>query len=516
MGILDRFRRAKGGEVVASEPAPPIETKPPGPVVVTRSYRAAELDNYTSDWPATPVTPYALIHQQLSATRARARHEARWNDYAKRYVWMLKQGVIGPRGFTLQGQFRNPDGTIDVVANEAFEAHWQKWATDKRACDARERMTWTGMLQQAVHGLATDGEILLRRHLDGPMGIRYEAIDPVLLDLNYQEDFPDGRVIRMGIELDRGNRRLAYHFNRQSTAYGYGHNYQTGERFRVPANEIHHIFVPDGIDALRGMPWLATPAYRLHQVGEYENSAVIASRVGANKMGFRKVAPATEGYTGAVRETPKLEQSEPGAWEDIGLDDDIVTYDPTYPHQQYAEFTKQQLRGVAAGMLVSYPTLSNDLDGVNYTTIRHDSLTERDYYVLVQNFIVECLINDVYADWLRVQLVRGVPIPRRGGGSRNAAVNVTKFSRVHWQGRRWDWVDPQNEIAGATDEVALGVNSRQGIMRAKGRDPEQVWRELEEEKRRGFEIPGAGAPPAATDADQGDDDEDDTTDDTDA
>lgn len=468
-----------------------------------RSWRAGEWTDLTADWSLSPQWAYSLTQNHLSTLRARARNESRTNDFAKRYIGMLKTGVVGPGGFKLQACFEDPRGK-DMVANRAFEQHWRQWAGDPRACDVRQRSTFTEMCHQWLGSLATDGEVFVRWRRRGPMGYQLETIEPLTIDHTYHDTLPNGRVVRFGVEVDEFGAPFAFYQNK-GNAREFPYPYPTGERERIPATDIYHLFITESIDQLRGFPWLSTPMYRMHMLDGFEESALINARAAAAKMGFKKQRE-PERYAGEGGQGSGVEEIQPGLYADyLSEHEDWITHDPSYPNGDFKDYVRQMLRGVSSGLEVSYPTLANDLEGVNYTSLRHDALMERDVYMRLQHWFADHLLTPVYLDWLMVRIVEGIPIPRQGGGFRAASVgNLQKYRNIKWLGRRWQWVDPLKEIQAAEKAVQLGVTTRRQIIADQGNDPDEVLEEVEVERER-F---GAVAEPAGGSGDSQESDDD--------
>jgi len=160
----------------------------------------------------------------------------------------------------------------------------------------------------------------------------------------------------------------------------------------------------------------------------------------------------------------------------------FTPFDPDYPHQQFGAFVKTCLRGVASGLGVSYNSLSNDLEGVNYSSIRAGVLEDREAWKATQEWMSERFLRRVYLNWLPQALGLGVILGQ--GGSPLPLSRLDKFSRHTWRPRRWDWVDPLKDTNANVIAVNNGLKSRQQIIRESGGDPEQVWSELEAEAER--------------------------------
>jgi capsid protein len=59
-----------------------------------------------------------------------------------------------------------------------------------------------------------------------------------------------------------------------------------------------------------------------------------------------------------------------------------------------------------------------------------------------------------------------------------------KFNNPVWQPKRWAWVDPLKDIKAQEAAVLNGFKSVSDVIRETGREPEEVWRELEKDIER--------------------------------
>lgn len=478
-----------------------------------RSFNAAESSHLTSSFRSDHHSLNQDLEVSLSTLRGRSRHLAKNNDYVKRFFRMVQNHIVGPNGFALSVPCQRPDGTIDEYDKAVCEKTYARWAR-RGVCEVTGRLSIVQLERLAALLCARDGEAFIRRVKGGrehnAFGYALQIIDPVLVDETYRADYPDGRRIRMGVETNAWGRPLAYHLLQDvETRFG-------SRRVRVDASEIWHLFIQDEPSQVRGVPWIHTAMRRLHDLGGYEEAAVIAARVGASNMGFF-VPPADQtGDRGALAdeqvETPDGESqlvrdATPGTFEELPPGYDFRHFDPDYPHANFDQFVKAMLRGVASGMGADYNTLANDLQGVNYSSIRSGKLETQDEWMCLQGWFREGLLEPLWPEWLEHAFVSG-QLP---------TLPVSKFDKYNvavWQGRRWPWVDPLKDAQARVIELNNGLNSFSNVMRELGRDPEAIWRELEKDKARlkGL-LPATTTPPAqsaggSTSGAQNDDDED--------
>jgi lambda family phage portal protein len=126
------------------------------------------------------------------------------------------------------------------------------------------------------------------------------------------------------------------------------------------------------------------------------------------------------------------------------------------------------LRGMAAGVGISYENLSADYSQSNYSSSRLALLNDRDTYRALQSWVILNLHQPVYEAWLDMAVLSGrlnLPIyeltPRR-------------YQSVRWQPRGWSWVDPQKEINATISAVGAGLTTLTDEIAKQGGDIEDL------------------------------------------
>lgn len=444
-----------------------------------RMFEATKQDRLTGDWLTHPVTAEWLIRQHQRVLVARAREQAVNNDYAKAFIRMCRQNIVGPKGVMLQAQSRDEKGALDTLANQAIESAFAKWG-HRDSCDVAGRQSWRSLQASAVVSACKDGEFMFRKIFGqdaGPFGFALQVLDPQRCHPQFdQYDLPDGRFIRAGIEFNQYGRPIAYHFTvaKESDAF-YNYSYAGLHYHRIPAEEIIHGFLPEMVGQKRGLPWMATGLFRMKQLVGFENAAIVNARIGASKMG---VIQWKEGRGPEFEEDEQLGfemSAEPGEFPVLPEGAELHEWNPQYPSGEFATFNKAMLRGIAAGFGVLYNNLANDLEGVNFSSIRQGTLDEREHWKEMQEWLIESLIQPVFETWLPRALlgghitVKGRPLkPER----------IDRYAVVSWQPRRWAWIDPQADIQAAVTAKNHLLDSPGRIIREQGRDPSDVWREI--------------------------------------
>lgn len=496
MALFDFLRRG-------TAPAAPLASAPRQRIArAQRNFKAGVTDRLTASWTSADETVNMALLKSLRTMRARSRDWARNNEYGRKFFQMVTTNIVGHAGFTLKVDCRRPDGQPDLQDSARVLAAYRRWCK-------RGQFEVTGKLSEnqfdalALRMIARDGEVLIRKVEGADRGIHHcqlQLLPAHLLDEEHNRDLGSGNRIRMGVEFDAWMKPVAYHLRiMNGTADMHG---VAGRRYqRVAAEEIIHLFVADEVEQWRGAPWPSVALRPARHLSQYDEAALIAANVGASKQGFfKQIDPEAGAPLSGESDTEDsadaqdfIHEATPGSFDVIPDGYEFQGYDPTYPTQMYDPFTKAVARRLATGLLVTYHGLTGDLTQVNFSSIRAGTLDEREAWKMMQGWYIETKKEAVFEWWLGRALLfdadlRALPYAK-----------FDKFNAPVFTGRRWDWVDPKADVQADQEAVRLAIKSRSQIIRESGRDPEEVWAELEAEDARGFTLsaaPGAAADPA--------------------
>lgn len=478
-----------------------------------RALEAAQTPAWMASWGGSAQTLNLDMQAGLATVVARSRNLWRNNDYARRYRELLLNNLLGPAGLRLQMRLLMRDGRPNEDINGRIEDAWWQWG-QIGACDVTGKLGWEDIEALCVEALARDGEFLLRQVI-GAEGYQLQVLDATLLDVSYNQFLGNDRRISMGVELDAWDRPVAYHLrNNGRTEFS---NAVPHARVRVPAEEIIHGFIAEEAGQVRGWPWTGTSARRLHLAADYENAAAVASSNAAKRVGFF-VSPNGEAppgiadtivsgvlemakQQGKVLSAQEIEQitaaatkyatAVPGTFDTLPQGYDFRPFESEYPHTNHGDFIKTCMRAVASGLGISYVSLGNDLESVNYSSARVGILEEREGYKRKQARLTCLLHARVLKAWLPIALVK-VPALR----TLDPARLPQYLSAATWQPRRWAGIDPKKEAEAAEINLRLGLTSRRRLILERGEDPDEIFAELEQEKELFGEIAPAADKPA--------------------
>lgn len=442
-----------------------------------RGYAAAGVGRTLADWIASTTSQDSETKSSLRLLRNRARQMERDNDYVRNALRIITNNVIGT-GVNMQAQIRGRRGpgagNLSTDQNSFVEQEWKKW---KRAdsCHAAGTMSFSEIERLVVRSVARDGEVFIRlipqRFGRSKVPFALELIEPDQLDESFSGVATNGNEIRMGVEIDRWQRPVAYHFYTQHPGdLDAGGRQGTGQRrIRVPADEVIHLFVADRVGQTRGVPWFATALIRLRHMSGYEEAEVIAARASACQMGFIESPDLDHEYDqGDMADYDRVEDFEPGKIKSLAPGEKFTSHNPTRPSGLLDPFMRYMLRGVASGLGVSYESLSRDYSQSNYSSSRLALLDDRDTWKVLQGWIIERFHQRVHERFIAMGVLGGVfNFP-------GYELDAERYTTPRWIPRGWSWIDPSKEVTATKAAVRAGFMTMADAVAQAGGDFEEL------------------------------------------
>jgi len=412
----------------------------------------------------------------LRKLRSRSRELADNDPTAAKFLSLCVVNIIGKHGIKLQPKVKNLRGDkLAADLNDQILSEWQEWC--KRGnCTLDGQLSFDELERLMVRTGAMDGEFLLiERATDNPWGFALQMVDMDQLDHTFfLEQTAQGTEIRMGVEVDKYRKPVAYwlwnrHPNEWSSA--------SIARKRVPAESVIHAYLPDSANQTRGVPWMAPAMYLMNMLRGYLEAEVTAARVGACQMGVIMNDKGTDEFEGEGRnadETVTMD-AQPGGFLQLN-GATFESFKPEHPSTAFGQFVKEVKRGIAACLGVSYNSLAEDLEGVNFSSIRAGLLNERDMWRVRQKWMIESFHKRVFRSWLSAAVLSG-----------RISLSVRDEEQVveqcKWHSRGWPWVDPQKDMQANITGVSNGFTTRSRILGEQGYDLEEALKELAEEEK---------------------------------
>lgn len=446
-----------------------------------RTYAGAVQNRLTSDWLTTNTSADSEIRMSLRVLRNRTRQLVRDNDYAKSAMRNIRNNVVG-KGIAFQGQvMMRRGGRLDEKTNNAIEKAWLKWGR-KKTCHTAGTLSFKDIQRMVITSVAESGEVLIRFIYQpfggGKIPFALEIIESDQLVDEWNGRSENGNEVRMGVEVDQWQRPVAYYlYPKHPGDYQFTGVPQANRYIRVPAEEILHLGVPERVGQTRYVPWFHTALKRLNNLGGYEEAEIVAARATAAVMGFIQSPEGNDAIgDDGVENGERVYDFEPGTIKELQAGETFAGFNPTRPNAQMDPFMRLMLRGVAAGIGQSYESLSRDYSQSNYSSSRLALLDDRDNWRVLQEWMIESFLQEVYEKWLEMAVLCGVlNLPAY-------EIDPEIYNEVRWMPRGWESVDPLKEATANRLNVRSGFTTAQAVISEQGGDYEEVYKQLRRER----------------------------------
>ena len=420
------------------------------------------------------------IHDALRRIKSQARSIFQRSPTARKIVRASAAMAVG-KGCMLRIK-NTPDGLAALI-----EERWKEWG-EVGNCTIDQRHSWLQLQYLDIQAQYIDGEYILISREEGPHGFRLETMDAGRLDVEYNRSRSDRRKVVMGIEFDRREAATAYWFQRKPRAtrqYVLGSFTPKEPPFRVRGERVLHLFDRDFVDQYRGVPILATAMQGISNIHKYAHLEIQAASNAAAATPYitsgDNVIDQSDNYD---QDTQPVEFSGESISQ-LPRGYGIESFSPEHPTMSFPEFLKAQTQNVSAAMDVPYSQTSGDYGAANFSSERSAMLTQRDVVVRFQELLVR-QSEWTFSKWLERAVLSGV-LPME-------AIRA----EYEFVPRTFAHIQPREQAAADQLAVANGFKSRGMVIREGGHDPEDVFRELEEEHERLSKI-GIGEPPVQQD-----------------
>jgi lambda family phage portal protein len=455
----------------------------PAPTSRRRNYMAAQNVARYGDITASRGSADYELANSLSEVRAKARFLARNSGSMRRYIQLMKVNIAGADGFRLQSRVKMRDGKLDISLNQRVEDAWFNWC---KAPTVDGTMTMNDLLKQAISTWCRDGEVIWEvvyssEYRDGV------AINPIEAD---QLDETLNRVnpvtnnhIRMGVEIDRYGRPVAYHLLTSHPGDLVWYASESDRRYRrVPANQIIHIFEKERPGQTRGEPPAAAAIQPVKMLDGYREAETMGRRLRAALMGFfTRELPKIEGLSELADREDTADDvfemdMEPGRLKQLPDGMTFKEFSPSGATTDYAQFEGQVKKDLAMTFGISAFSHGMETQGVSYSTGRSVLIEDRDYYKVMQRFFIDHGVAKLFELWLprhALQDNSGIPPTR---------VDIVAASYV-FRPRGWDWVDPSKDVKANTEALRTKQTSLSRIAAARGMDRDELLDEIYEDQQ---------------------------------
>lgn len=423
-----------------------------------RAYDGANLGRGRKSWNASAASAATEDQPALSRLRARSRDLVRNNPWARKARRQLPAHMVGT------GVVPRPTGYAPTTRKRALAA-WNDWAAE---ADLEADMGFAAQQSLLAGTLVEGGEALMLwvPNAKAPGGWNTRILEGDFLDENYNEASRNGSgQIVSGVEFDSDGRRTAYHLWREHPGSAVPVSLFSGNRVRVEARFVDHVFERMRPGQVRGIPWLAASMLGLRDLADYNEAERWRKKIAAALAAFvtTDAGPASSSLGAVSTETDPsggqraIERIAPGTIKRLRPGEDVKFSSP--PADQGLEpYLRWEMLAICAGIGLPYAELTGDLSMANYGSMRAGKI---EFWALLDTWQEHMLAPWLNRAWRRVQAAGGVP-------------GMT----CEWGFPKRAWVDPLKDVMAEKLATRAGFSSSPDAIAARGYD----WRQIAAEQ----------------------------------
>lgn len=372
--------------------------------------------------------------RQIAVKKSRAIYEN--NVLGRSMLDRAVDNIIG------EGMYVRPR-TSDDGFNAEADAWWKQYHADDRG------MVDNATLQrQWFRSFKRDGDV-------GGILLKGGQVQTIESDLIQS---PDGSI---GDQYWRGNRPevvdgVKLTMSGRPTAFHVATLDAKGKASwpAIPARNFLFIADNDRSDytAVRGVPTLATIGWLLEQIDGTVEAVVMAHRMSAAFGLVKKVAspgkrignlPTTTNGSGNSQAKISIE---PGMFDFIGHDDDLIQVKPEHPTTSFSDFmgTLVRFAGLNLGLPLELAML--DFSKTNYSSARASMEQAYRSFRVQQRYFA----NNWLSKWYRWRIAKAVNLGELSGAIPDDYLNH------EWFGQPWPYLNPVDDAAGTLALIDSG------------------------------------------------------------
>lgn len=427
-------------------------------IETVRGFEAASRGRRMKNWKPGSLGANTEARPNLGILRDRSRDLIRNEAYARGALDSVVTNVIGA-GIIAHAVAKT------IGRADKFDMLWMEWA-ESTDCDVDGRNNMYGLQALAFRTMFESGEVLVVRRKRGSMmnlavPIQLQILEPDFIDTHKEGELPDGGFIVQGVEFDRmGQRRGYWLFDRHPGEAGAPFTRGHTSKFHS-ADDVKHLFRADRPGQVRGLPWMTPIMVRMKDYADYSDATLLRQKLAACFTAF--VTNPEDISGGPVTVPPLGEKLEPGLIEILKPGQSVEFANPP-SSGDFAQFTREQLRGIARGIGLSYEVLTGDYSQVNFSSGRmgwiefNRNIDQWRWHIMIPHFCVP-----VWRWFTEAAALVGYGADKVG---------------ARWTPPRREMIDPVAETDAAMKQVRAGFKSASAIIREMGEEPAEVRDEI--------------------------------------
>ena len=410
-------------------------------------------------------------------------------------------------GVKFQPLERRSINTLNKVQRE-----WENFIKNE-SVDNEDSCGMYGYARQLILSTIKDGFVFFKPVIN-EKELRFVSYEANALAVNLNEQKDGGGFIRLGCEYDTDYIKRAF-WIRQTIQDGiYSERYNrgdtTGSATRMPADEFFQIYMPEGVNMPFGVPTLFPSLLSAEAVKDFRYAELRKQRLASsiNAFTFSNYDEDDQPLGDITRKNADIDNTSISTSPDLTADVPLSSIQrldntekvefPDAPRQvDFKDFYRTIVGQMSMSLGISVETLMQDFSNTSFSSARMAQIQNS---ITINNFRKICLERQIYNRMIKsflkfLVLAKNYP----------TWVMELKFEYIP---PAFKHTDPIKQAKADQIYIQTGTVSVSELIRGKGKDPEKVLQEIQDERSK-YDFLNNQAPEIAEDMDEDEDEDED-------
>ena len=411
----------------------------------------------------------------MDNAKGRLRDYARWldenHDLAVGILDDLVANIIGT-GVGVEPLAKRQSGAPLDSLNDQLRDLWQSFW---RFPDVTQDTPGPELERLICRSWLRDGEVFVQ-HVTGRNNLRYPTAIPYLLEPLEADFVPfdlNSDTITHGVTKNQWGQPIGYYVYKAHPGNNRTANLET--KF-IPFDRMAHLKFTRRLHQTRGVSLFHAVLNRLDDIKDYEESERIAARIAAAFTAYIRrngdveyPTALTDSLTG--ESTSRSFEMNPGMiFDNLLPGEDVGMIKSDRPNPGLETFRNAQLRAVASGTGTRFSSIAKNYNG-SYSAQRQELIEGNLSYRRLFTYLRDQFYLPVWSQFIGAAILANqLKLPRD--------INLESLYSPEFRQPALPWIDPAKEATAFEKFIAMGVKSRQQIIRDIGGDPRTVDAQL--------------------------------------
>lgn len=430
---------------------------------------AANKSRVRDDWASSIKSLTSLIIDEWETIVSRSELAMRTDAYAKAARNILLDHIVGS-GLRPFPAVKDGNGKMVDSINKALSDDWKRF-NDQGVRTGNNPMTLYESQRLRLGTIIDTGAVLtniVQSKQGSHLPIAFQFLKPTRLKMEYDDNYTEDNETIKAVKRIHG-----MEINDYGEVTGFRLNGYDGI---IPANKMMINFYQQECEQYMGLPWLTPVLPFFWDLQNLLQDRMLASRlVEKVALWIKKTSKKT------LMQAQDSDDEIP--WESATIlstgDKPELIQSQDRVSETFAPLVRLYLHGIGAGLGFSYHLLTRDLEGVNFSSTRFNTIKDNKYFQSLYKWFVKGPCANDWNQFVKWEFLTS-KIHNYGVAQYNR--DPWYYSQVYWLPEGEDWIDPLKDAQALKISYESGWLTLQEICQLKGKDWHAILKQRSIEK----------------------------------